>query len=158
MKKLLSISFLLVLTFSGSSFAHSGHSHPQGGWWGAAGAAFNAVEAVKHGLVIYDQFTGPSEERNYPVLVSNVAMFLAHMIWVHHHVQDEHQQRPAITIPLFLAANALTLVDMFVDGVTSWEYWAKKSLVASVVNLFTPVCTAHNVMDLFFNWRATRKA
>lgn len=158
MKKLLSLPFLLVLTFSGSLLAHNGHPHSHGGLWGTAGVVFNTVEAGKHAVVVYDQLTGPSDERSYPVLLGNAMIFLAHMFYAHQHVQDKNHARHVMTIPIFLAANAMTILDLFVDGVTTWEYWTKDSFVAFVNNLVAPVCTGHNLWDLYLSLQAARKA
>jgi|GEM_PF-6276252 len=156
MKKLLSVAFILVLTFSGSLFAHGKHNNA--GWWGAAGVVFNTVEAGKHAMVVYDQVTGPSDERSYPVLLGNAAIFLVHMFYAHEHVKEKKGARLTMTIPIFVIGNAMTIADMIVDGVTTWEYWAKDSFVALANNLAAPVCTLHNVYDLYLSALAARKA
>jgi hypothetical protein len=144
------ITFFLAFAFSVSSLAHGNHAKHATGWLGTLGAAFNAAEAFKHGAVIYDQATGPREERSWPVLVGNTVIFAGHLFQAYIQTCEGKPVRKAITIPVLLAASAATSVDLLVDGITTREYWDKTLSVAKVaVNLIAPVCTILNVHSLY---------
>jgi len=150
------LAFFLITGLSAPTLAHGNHGKHATGWLGTAGSVFNGAEAFKHGAVVYDQLTGPAEERNLSVLTGNSALLAGHLfqIWVHTgHAKVAPKASTVVGVALAVGA---TSFDLFVDGVTTWEYWGKNLSVAKVmVNLVAPVCTALNLHSLYSLARGT---
>ena len=141
------IIFFLASSLSSNAIAHSGKHHLLGGSYLVA-AALNVLELGKHALVVGDQLLGQDDDRNYYVLVGNALMAAAHVVHAKAYLDElYHRQHNPYLLPALVASNALGAFDFYVDGITTWEYWAKDpSWQKTAIMLAAPTCLASNLL------------
>jgi hypothetical protein len=153
MKKIIGFALALSLAFSATSRAHGTH------YGSALGVAFNSVEVVKHGAVIYDQLSGPADQRSHLVLLGNMGVLLAHMFQANTQLEDIQGGNPEsgrFAKILLVLANLGTIADFAVDGVNFVGYLDKDWSVAKIAaDVVTPACVAFNLYSSLKRVRST---
>lgn len=137
------------MTFSVPVSAHGNHGHATG-TWRYLGIAFNLVELGKHVWVTKDQVMANEEDRDIPVLVGNVVSMAAHLLNAQAFFKalGKENRDSRFFLPLLVLANGFTVADMFVDGITSREYWRDLSFKSGLIVSTSLTCLALNLQHL----------